>query len=72
MTKTIYFDESGFTGYNYLDPLQPIFTLASRDITPDLSEKTLRIHFQIIRGRNLSFPIYGSQTVISFLTSQVT
>ena len=31
-TRTIYFDESGFTGYNLLDPAQPIFTVASAAI----------------------------------------
>lgn len=29
--KTLYFDESGFTGYNLLDPVQPIFAVASAD-----------------------------------------
>jgi hypothetical protein len=55
MTKTIYFDESGFTGYNYLDPLQPIFTLASHDITPDLSEKILKISFPNYKGDEFKF-----------------
>lgn len=31
-TKTLFFDESGYTGYDLLNPDQPIFCIASSDI----------------------------------------
>lgn len=29
---TLYFDKSGYTGYNLLDPRQPVFVVASSDV----------------------------------------
>jgi len=55
MTKNIYFDESGFTGYNYLDPLQPIFTLASTDIFPEIAEIILKESFPNYKGEEFKF-----------------
>jgi hypothetical protein len=39
---TIYFDESGFTGYNLLDTNQPFFTVASSSIEPKVAEELMR------------------------------
>ncbi|MCV3271954.1 DUF3800 domain-containing protein [Roseobacter sinensis] len=44
-TRTIFFDESGFTGYNLLDPEQPVFTVASADIEDARAEEILRLSF---------------------------
>lgn len=49
-TKTIYFDESGFTGYNLLDPLQPVFAIASSDIDDAVAETILCASFPKYRG----------------------
>jgi hypothetical protein len=43
--RTIYFDESGFTGYNLLDPNQPIFSVASADIESAHAEEILGSSF---------------------------
>ena len=43
--RTIYFDESGFTGYNLLDPDQPVFAVASADIEDARAEEILRSSF---------------------------
>lgn len=48
--KNIYFDESGFTGYNFLDPSQPVFAIASADIDPELAKEIL----------NSAFPRYNA------------
>lgn len=55
MAKHIYFDESGFTGYNYLDPLQPIFTLASTDIEPSVAKQILNVSFPNYKGSEFKF-----------------
>lgn len=55
MQKKIYIDESGFTGYNYLDPLQPIFSLASNDIAPELAEEILKKSFPNYKGDEFKF-----------------
>lgn len=44
-TKTLYFDESGFTGANYLDEVQPFFVVASTDIDPARAEAILKKAF---------------------------
>lgn len=36
-TKTLYFDESGYTGYNLLDPAQPVFAIASTGVLANTS-----------------------------------
>lgn len=43
--KTLYFDESGFTGANYLDEAQPFFVVASTDIEPARAEGILKAAF---------------------------
>ncbi|WP_316848941.1 DUF3800 domain-containing protein [Pedobacter agri] len=53
--KTIYFDESGFTGYNFLDPHQPMFAIASTDIEPKISEEILKASFPKYRGKEFKF-----------------
>lgn len=42
--KTIYCDESGFTGYNLLDPAQPVFAIASACIEEGEAEVTLPLN----------------------------
>ncbi|GEM67994.1 hypothetical protein SMI01S_16000 [Sphingobacterium mizutaii NBRC 14946 = DSM 11724] len=53
--KTIYFDESGFTGYNYLDPQQPLFAITSTDIEPDLAEYILKRSFPKYQSEEYKF-----------------
>lgn len=55
ITKTLYFDESGYTGYNMLDPDQPIFTLASSDVDDKEAEEILRRSFPDYRGAEFKF-----------------
>ena len=50
MVKTLYFDESGFTGYNLLDPSQPIFAVASSDVDEQLALDILRDSFPRYQG----------------------
>jgi hypothetical protein len=54
-TKTLYFDESGFTGYNFLDPNQPIFSVASTDIPPSPAESILKTSFPDYKGEEFKF-----------------
>lgn len=59
--RTIYFDESGFTGYNLLDRQQPVFVVSSTDIAPDAAELILRESFPKYRGEEFKFSnIWGS------------
>lgn len=53
--KTLYFDESNFTGYNLLDADQPIFVTASTDIGDDEAEGILRASFPEFRGGEFKF-----------------
>jgi len=53
--RTLYFDESGFTGYNLLDPLQPIFAIASADIAEDKSLEVLQKSFPKYQGNEFKF-----------------
>ncbi len=53
--KTLFFDESGFTGYNLLDPSQPIFVVASSDLEPAAAEDILRQSFPKYRGDEFKF-----------------
>jgi hypothetical protein len=55
MVKTLYFDESGFTGYNLLDPAQPIFTVASSDVDEQLALDILRDAFPRYQGPEYKF-----------------
>mgnify|MGYP007017144022 CR=1 FL=1 len=54
-TRTLYIDESGFTGYNLLDPMQPVFAIASTDIDADMAERILRESFPRYQGDEFKF-----------------
>jgi hypothetical protein len=59
--RTLYFDESGFTGYNLLDPAQPIFVIASMDISEEHAGEILRASFPRYQGVEFKFSnIWGS------------
>ncbi len=53
--KILYFDESGFTGYNLLDASQPIFSVASTDIDTDRAEHILHQSFPKNRASEYKF-----------------
>jgi hypothetical protein len=55
MVKTLFFDESGFTGYNLLDPSQPIFAVASADVDEQLALDILRDAFPRYQGPEFKF-----------------
>ncbi len=55
MKRIIYCDESGFTGYNLLDPNQPVFAVASTDIQEDEATEILRYSFPSYRGTEFKF-----------------
>ncbi len=60
--RTIYFDESGFTGYNLLDSSQPIFAIASTDVDEQQTEVILRESFPNYQGPEFKFSnIWGTQ-----------
>jgi hypothetical protein len=60
--RTIYCDESGFTGYNLLDPLQPVFAVASADIAEHRAAGILRDSFPRYQGAEFKFSnIWGSK-----------
>ena len=54
-TKTIYFDESGFTGYDLLNKDQPIFAISSTDISPQRAESILKTSFPKYQGDEFKF-----------------
>ncbi len=54
-TKTIYFDESGNTGSNLLDPQQKFFSVGSTDLAEDESNTILQKHFQKHVGKDIKF-----------------
>ncbi|WP_374371629.1 DUF3800 domain-containing protein [Dongia sp.] len=54
-SKTLYFDESGFTGSNLLDPNQPIFVISSTSIDSESSEKMLRTSFPNYQAAEFKF-----------------
>jgi hypothetical protein len=54
-TRTLYFDESGFTGYNLLDQTQPIFAIASADIEEQRAREILAESFPRYRGDEYKF-----------------
>lgn len=59
--RTLYFDESGFTGYNLLDPSQAIFAIASVDISEERAREILRQSFPRYQGAEYKFSnIWGS------------
>lgn len=53
--KTLYFDESGYTGSNLLDANQPTFVIASTDLKPSDAEKILRKSFPRYQGCEYKF-----------------
>ncbi|QLF71770.1 DUF3800 domain-containing protein (plasmid) [Peteryoungia desertarenae] len=53
--RTLYFDESGYTGYNLLDSAQPVFAISSADISNDAAEAILRESFPSYRGVEFKF-----------------
>ena len=53
--RTLYFDESGFTGYNLLDDTQPYFSIASTDIDQHKAEEILRTCFPHYRASEFKF-----------------
>lgn len=57
MTRNLYFDESGFTGHNYLDPLQPIFSIASNNLEPSFAEQILKESFPKYKGDEFKFSV---------------
>ncbi len=66
--RVIYFDESGFTGYNLLDPRQPIFAIASADIDERRAKEILTESFPHYRGPEFEFSnIWGSKSRASLL-----
>jgi len=53
--KTLYFDESNFTGSNFLDVNQPIFVVSSSDIGDDEAESILKTAFPTHRASEFKF-----------------
>jgi hypothetical protein len=53
--RTLYFDESGYTGYNLLDPLQPIFAVASSYVNENDAQAILTNSFCNYRGSEFKF-----------------
>jgi len=53
--KTIYFDESGNTGPNLLDPQQKFFSVGSTDLTEGESRAILQKHFPRHIGSDIKF-----------------
>ncbi|MGE3993159.1 DUF3800 domain-containing protein [Pseudorhodoplanes sp.] len=53
--RTIYFDESGYTGYNLLDPAQPVFAISSALISDGEAEAILRESFPTYQGAEFKF-----------------
>ena len=54
-TRVIYCDESGFTGYNLLDPNQPVFAIASANLDDKRAEEILRESFPNYREFEFKF-----------------
>lgn len=53
--RTIYFDKSGYTGYNFLDRHQPVFAIASVDLSEERAEEILRNSFPRYQGDEFHF-----------------
>lgn len=54
-TRTLYFDESGYTGYNLLDPAQTVFVIASSDVGDAEASDILREAFPRYQGDEFKF-----------------
>ena len=59
--KTLFFDESGYTGNNMLDQNQPVFTLATLDIQNCEARELLENSFQDYSGAEFKFIKIGAQ-----------
>lgn len=59
--KELYFDESGFTGYNLLDTTAPIFVEASTDIGNEEAEHILRSAYPTYKGDEFHFSNFWRQ-----------
>ena len=55
MPKTLYFDESGWTGFDLLNADQPIFAIASTDIGDEVAAEILADAFPLYRGGEYKF-----------------
>ena len=69
MIKTIYIDESGYTGHNYLDPDQPIFAVTSTDINPQDAETVLKKSFPKYKAKEFKLGNIWDSSNIQGLTS---
>lgn len=61
-TRTLYFDEAGFTGSNLLDPQQPFFAIASTDIDDASADAILTGAFPRYRGAEVKFSAIWNST----------
>lgn len=55
MTKTLYFDESGWTGFDFLNADQPVFVVSSSDIPEETAAEILRASFPRYQGAEFKF-----------------
>lgn len=55
MPKTLYFDESGFTGADLLNKEQPIFCVASSDLDDVTADQILKFAFPRYQGPEVKF-----------------
>lgn len=74
--QAIYFDESGFTGNNLLDPTQPVFAYAGVALDPEAAaylhsevKSRFRLQGEEIKGQNLVQSTRGKKAV-SWLLSE--
>ena len=74
--QAIYFDESGFTGNNLLDPDQPVFAYTGVALNPEAAAylhseviSRVRLHGEEIKGKNLVQSARGKKAV-SWLLSE--
>ncbi|WP_316819241.1 DUF3800 domain-containing protein [Pedobacter nyackensis] len=65
--KRLYFDESGFTGYNHLDREQPIFALASHDLNEELAQSIMKRSFPNYKGEEYKFSSLWKSSKPQFL-----
>lgn len=67
-TRTIYCDESGFTGYNLLDRHQPVFAIASANIQEEQAEDILRSSFPNYKAAEFKFSnIWSTRNKVGLL-----
>lgn len=66
MTRTVFFDESGFTGRNLRDPDQPYFVYAGVAIEPDEAKHLLDTW---VRSNDIPLGANGEVKVTSLMTS---